>query len=94
MFELPKVDTSAVEILHEMLIEAEIPHDFHDHLGGKRVAYPCGENWKISCVQFFGSHGVEKGYIEALGLGCDTEPYSFIAFFEKIQKNFQKTLDK
>lgn len=90
MFEFQKVDTSAIEILHEMLTEEKIPHDFHDHLGGKRIAYPSRENWKISCVQFFGSHGVEKGYIEALGLGCDTDPCSFIALFGKIQKDFRK----
>ena len=94
MFEFRKVATAEVEILHEMLTEANIPHDFHDHFGGKRVAYPCGENWKISCVQFFGSHGVEDGYIEALGLGCDTEPYSANELFKKIKKDFQKTLDK
>jgi hypothetical protein len=92
MFELFKVNTSAIEILHEMLNEAEIPHDFHDYLGGKRIAYPCSEDWEISCVQFFGSHGVHEGYIEALGLGCDTEPCSFENLFEKIQKDFQKPL--
>ena len=88
------VDTSALEILHEMLTEANIPHDFHDWFGGKRLAYPSADKWEISCVQFFGSHGVEGGYIEALGLSCDTEPYSFQELFKKIEKNFLKTLDK
>ena len=88
------VKTSEIEKLHTMLAEAKIPHDFHEHFGGYRVAYPQSREYKISCIQIYGSHGLEHGLIEALGLGCDTEPYTAEELYKKIKKDFQKTLDK
>ena len=90
----PKVNTDALELLHQKLVVANIPHDYHDWFEGKRIAYPNNTEWKISCVQFYGSHGIEQGLIEALGLGCDTEPYSVNQLFKKIKKDFEKTIDK
>lgn len=83
------VNTSEIEKLHTMLAEAKIPHDFYEHFGGYRIAYPRSRNYSISCIQIYGSHGIESGLIEALGLGCNTEPYTAEQLYKKIKKDYK-----
>ena len=55
--------------LHDMLITAEIPHEFKRIMDGWQVIYPAdGPERVMDAVQNFGSYGADENLLEIMGL--------------------------
>jgi len=54
--------------LHEMLVDAKIPHEYGKAFDGAQVIYPHFENAKCSVVEHYYSYGSENDKLEMMGL--------------------------
>lgn len=63
-----KTDYTEIIRLHEMLVNANIPHNFNKLLGGYQITYPASENWVCSVIEHVGSYGHESNLLEIMGL--------------------------
>lgn len=82
-----KVESREITKLHEMLLEAGIPHEFKNAFDGlfddpelnakcgKQLCYPESnlETRVLSAITHMGSYGKEHGLIEIMGLLTDEE---------------------
>lgn len=59
-------DYKEIHKLHQMLIDAGIPHEFERIYDGWQVTYPSVENFVIDAIQHFGSYGAGQNLLESM----------------------------
>lgn len=59
-------DYKEIHKLHQMLVDAGIPHDFERNLDGWQVTYPSIEKFIIDAIQHFGSYGAGQDLLESI----------------------------
>lgn len=59
-------DYKEIHKLHQMLVDAGIPHDFDRNHDGWQVTYPSVKNFVIDAIQHFGSYGAKQDLLESM----------------------------
>lgn len=59
--------------LHEMLTEANIPHEFHRLYDGYQICYPAKQNCIADAIEHYGSYGNDEDTLEIMGLLTEEE---------------------